>query len=379
MLRFANVNGEKRLPFPRGRARCLCCGGMLIAKCGQIKTHHWAHESKDDCDTWSEAIGPWHFWWQNLVRPEFVEVAKGIHRADIVGNRGVVVELQHSSISPQDIAARESHYGDMVWLFDATHRFGYMKSGPRAFFTLGQTKHLDLCTRPVFLDFGFDVVQVESFTDALTMVSGFGMTRSREWFAHELLSDVRQPGSSAGGLFIPQGGSRNPWDKKKPVWKFQHETKWIDPATGRMVTFPKGTEYIEVNYYTYKVGDRQNKQRDHDKLIDRHPELANGWTKEGLRQMKELFRGTAIILDGLLRVLPRSASSIPANRSVSSTEHLLSLAEEHIRAGRLPVLKDSTKSGLIEKAKQYEIRMYGRLLRPEAQSGSAEPQQSLFD
>ena len=47
-------------------------------------------------------------------------------------------------------------------------------------------------------------------------------------------------------------------------------------------TFPKWTEYIKVNYYTYKVGDSQNKLWDHDKLIDQHPDIANGWTKEGL-------------------------------------------------------------------------------------------------
>jgi hypothetical protein len=379
MLRFANIDGEKRLPFPTGRGLCPCCGGLLVAKCGQIKTHHWAHDRKDDCDSWSEPIGPWHLWWQNLVGPKFVEVAKGIHRADVVGSHDVVIELQHSPISPEDITARESHYGNMVWLFDATHRFGYMKSGSRAFFTLGQTKHLDLCKRPVFLDFGFDVVQVERFTDALTLVSGFGLVRSREWFAQEFLSDVRQQGSSAGGLFIPEGGSSNPWDRKSPVWKLKHDTKWIDPASRHVVTIPKWTEYIKVNYYTCKVGERQNKQWDHDKLIDQHHDLANGWTKEGLRQMKEFFAGTAIILGGLLRVLPLPASSIPVNRSVNSTEHLLSLAEEHIRAGRVPVLKDSTKSVLIEKAKQHEMQTYGRLLRPETRSGITEPQQSLFD
>ena len=42
------------------------------------------------------------------------------HRADIVGNYGTVVELQHSQISPEVIAARESFYGRMVWLFDAS-------------------------------------------------------------------------------------------------------------------------------------------------------------------------------------------------------------------------------------------------------------------
>jgi len=193
------------------------------------------------------------------------------------------------------------------------------------------------------------------------------------------LSDVWQQGSSAGGLFVPEGPWSSPWDRKSPVWKLNHDTKWIDPTSGQVVTFPKWTEYIKVNYGTYNRGDSQNTHWDHDKLIDEHPDLANGWTKEGLRQMKRLFDGTAIILGGLLRVLPLPANSIRVKETVSSTERLLSLAGEHIRAGRLPVLKDSTKSGLIEKAKQYEMQTYGRLLRPQARSGSRERQQSLFD
>ena len=163
MLRYAIVGGQKQLPFPQGRGTCSCCGGRLIAKCGQINTHHWAHETRDDCDMWSEPIGPWHLWWQGQVCPGCVEVAKGPHRADIVGNEGVVIELQHSSISAEDIAAREAHYGNMVWLFDATQRFAYLKSGEKAFFSFGQTKHIDLCKKPVFLDFGFDVVEIEQF------------------------------------------------------------------------------------------------------------------------------------------------------------------------------------------------------------------------
>lgn len=378
MQLYANVGGRKQLPFPKGRGTCPCCGGLLIAKCGQINTHHWAHDKRDDCDPWSEPIGPWHLWWQDLVRSNFVEVVRTPHRADIVGNGGVVVELQHSSISAEDIASREVFYGDMVWLFDATKRFAYTKSGQRAFFSLGQTKHLDLCTKPVFLDFGFDVVEVERFTDAITLVSGFGLVRCREWFADAFLSDVRQPGSSAGAPFIPEGGARSPWDRKNPVWKLKHPVSWIDPRSGRTVTYGKWTEYIKVNYYTYKVGDNQNKQWDHDNVIDRHPEIANGWTKEGLRQMLEFVSGTAVILGGQLRVLPCPAASLPVGGTVSATEYLLRLADGHIQAGRLPVLKASTKEGLLEKARQRKMSQYGRLLRPEP-TEPAGGQQSLFE
>lgn len=381
MLRLAHIGGQKRLPFPKGRATCECCGGLLIAKCGKIVTHHWAHEAKDDCDPWSEPIGPWHLWWQDLVRVDFVEVAKGPHRADIIGNNNVVVELQHSSIRAEDIEARESYYGNMVWLFDATTRFASVNLGHRSFFSLGKTKHLELCKKPVFLDFGFNVVQVDQFTDTITMVSGYGVVRSREWFADTFLSDVRQPGKSADSRFIPDRIESDPWNEKSPVGKLKHDTKWIDQVTGKIVTYPNWTEYIKLDYAHWMIGDSQNKWYDYDLLIDRHPDIANGWTKDTLHQMKDFFSGTAIILGGLLRILPAPAASIQATLPVSSTEHLLELAEGHIRAGRLPVLKESTKTDLIKKAKEREVQLYGHLLGPKTKPRSrGKPDQpSLFD
>jgi hypothetical protein len=309
------------------------------------------------------------------VRPEFIEVVRAPHRADITGNGGVVVELQHSPISAEDIAAREAHYGNMVWLFDATHRFSYVKSGERAFFSFGQTKHIDLCKKPVFLDFGFDVVQVERFTDAITMVSGFGLVRSREWFADTFLSDVLQPGGNPGARFVPDvdGRASWPWASKSPIWKLRHPTKWLQD--GQTVIYPEWTEYIKLNYYHYTVGDSENKRLDYDNVIDHHTDIANGWTKESLRQMKEFFCGQAIVLGGLLRVLPHEAFATLAKGTVSATEYLLGLAESHIQAGRLPVLKDSTKQGLIEAARQREIQEYGRPL----QEPAPKKERSLFD
>lgn len=42
----------------------------------------------------------------------------GPHRADIRRDDGLVIELQASSISAEEIAEREAFYGEMVWLLD---------------------------------------------------------------------------------------------------------------------------------------------------------------------------------------------------------------------------------------------------------------------
>jgi hypothetical protein len=366
MLRYANVNEQKELPFPNGRGVCPCCGGLLIAKCGKIVTHHWAHESSDDCDPWSEPIGPWHLWWQGLVRQEAVEVVRGSHRADIVGSGGAVVELQHSSISAEDIAAREAFYGNMIWLFDATERFASVTQGHRAFFAVGKTKHLERCTKPVFLDFGSHVLHVEQFSDAVTMVSGFGIPGTREWFAANYLADILLPGNRASEFYMQRGGGSDPWAIKSPVWKLKHETRWMNPTTGGVVSFPKWTDYIKVNYCHWTVGDSANKRYDYDAVIDRHPEIANGWTRDTLRQMMGFFGGAAIILGGLLRVLPLPAVSMPGATTVAATRHILELVDAHIRAGRIPILQDSTKAKLLEKAREFEMQGHGEELEPVA-------------
>ena len=379
MLRYAEVEGHRHLPFPKGRGICPECLRPVIAKCGEINTHHWAHVDRDDCDSWSEPMGAWHLWWQALVRDEFREVPRGPHRADMVGNGGVVVELQNSPISTEDIRAREAHYGNMVWLFNATDRFGQLVSGTRSFFALGQTKHLEQCTKPVFLDFGDTIVEVNCFSDAITRVSGFGNAMSRTWFAKAFLSDVASINGDPSERFIPTGKTSDPWERKSPVWKLKFPTRWIDPITGAVTTYPKWTKYLEVSYEHWVVGASQNKWHDFEVVIDRHPDIACGWTKDGMRRMKDFFFGKPIILGGHLRLLPSPAKSIPVNRSISATEHVLQAALVHERAGRLPILQDSTRAVLLDKAKAFEIATYGRTVS--RRSGMEKPQEpkSLFE
>ncbi len=82
------------------------------------------------------------------------------HRADVVGNRSTVIELQHSPISVEDIQAREHYYGlrgPMIWLFDGQRfNLGWV-SGHRRRCTL-RWKHAHpsilRVTKPMFWDVG---------------------------------------------------------------------------------------------------------------------------------------------------------------------------------------------------------------------------------
>jgi hypothetical protein len=90
----------------------------LIPKCGEIVTWHFAHEIAEDCDPWSDGETEWHRQWKCVVPLERREVVIKPHRADMVSADDVVVELQHSSISPVEIRDRERFYRRMCWLFD---------------------------------------------------------------------------------------------------------------------------------------------------------------------------------------------------------------------------------------------------------------------
>lgn len=103
---------------------CKCCDTPMIGKKGTIKQHHYAHKTNEECDSWLWHKTDWHLFWQNLFNKEKQEVIiiKGEkkHIADIVSNE-LVIEIQHSAISHEDITLREQFYGNVIWLLDGNN------------------------------------------------------------------------------------------------------------------------------------------------------------------------------------------------------------------------------------------------------------------
>lgn len=115
---FALKNGERIEPTPKDKALCPICNEEVIAKCGSIKVWHWSHRSLNDCDTWSEGETEWHKSWKDNFPKEQQEVVIGKHRADVKLHSGMVVELQNSPISAEEIKEREKYYAEMIWLLN---------------------------------------------------------------------------------------------------------------------------------------------------------------------------------------------------------------------------------------------------------------------
>lgn len=351
-MRFALVGENKSEPFPKGRGICPTCEGPVISKCGPIKVWHWAHESNPDCDTWSEPVGPWHLSWQRLVQPEFVEVPIAPHRADIVGHNGTVIELQHSTINCEEIEEREKFYDKMVWLFDATYRFGGVRTGDRYFFSFGRTRHIEACRKPVFLDFGSHLVQIASITELFHSFSGVGVVRDREWFVQQFLAD------RLSGVTLPDLEQLPPIDRTSMFdgrpWGFASDSShWV--INGREQVLPAGTPYIPIDY------DKRNpyslRPPVWSEVIAKYSDMALGWTGEAFDEMKQFLRGTPVILEGRLRLMPASPDRTRAFTIVEEQQELLQKAEPHINAGRLPRLSAEYRSLLVQRGREFEMTL----------------------
>lgn len=120
---FANINGIKSQASPKAKAVCIFCNESMIAKCGKVKTWHWAHKSIDACDSWYEPETEWHRNWKLVFGKEHCEIILikdgKKHIADIKTVNGWVIELQNSKLSIDTMEARESFYGDeMIWIIN---------------------------------------------------------------------------------------------------------------------------------------------------------------------------------------------------------------------------------------------------------------------
>lgn len=122
-LRYALVNGERQEAQPKLRGSCPNCGMDVVAKCGQLRIWHWSHKQKLECDHWWEPETEWHRKWKGLFPDTWQEVIHVAdngerHIADVKTDGGLIIELQHSPISPEERVSREVFYKQMVWVVD---------------------------------------------------------------------------------------------------------------------------------------------------------------------------------------------------------------------------------------------------------------------
>ena len=145
---------------------------------------------------------------------------------------------------------------------------------------------------------------------------------------------------------------------------------------GQIERYPTKTVYIPLDYYWITGPEQRSVWAD---VIDKLPQIANGWDAKDMETMKGFLGGWTMIIGGRLRLMPPPAEYMKVNATVRTTASLLAAAEIHIQAGRIPLLKDETKQSLLARAEQFEIMKYGRPLAPSTQKESpTTTQRTLF-
>lgn len=125
-MRFALIDNKLVEASPGLKGLCPGCAQAVIAKCGTLRIHHWAHRNHKVCDDWWEPETLWHRSWKSNFPSEWQETflpdeqTGEKHVADVRTSHGLVIEFQHSRIDAKERASRENFYKDMVWVVDGT-------------------------------------------------------------------------------------------------------------------------------------------------------------------------------------------------------------------------------------------------------------------
>lgn len=126
-MKFALIDGVRRLPEAGLIGKCPIFGHPMIAKCGEIRIHHWAHQGSHSCDPWWENESEWHRAWKSHFPEEWQEVIHEAeqgekHIADVKTARDWVIEFQRSPIKSDERQSREAFYKKLIWVVDGTRR-----------------------------------------------------------------------------------------------------------------------------------------------------------------------------------------------------------------------------------------------------------------
>ena len=122
-MQYAIIGSERSEPFVGGKGLCPTCGDEMVAKCGPRLLHHWAHKGRRNCDPWWENETDWHREWKSYFPENCREIHHRaedgeIHRADVKTPTGIYIEIQHSAMSDAECKARETFYGNLLWIID---------------------------------------------------------------------------------------------------------------------------------------------------------------------------------------------------------------------------------------------------------------------
>jgi competence CoiA-like predicted nuclease len=129
---------------------------------------HCSYDGDRTCKMYLNKKSDFHLTWQGLFPKKCLEVVIGSNRVDIYltsSDNNLVIEVQHSPISRQDLIKRENQYPNLWWIFDLQnskftieHLRTYVEDTYRLKFFKGDSSFMQLlhCSSKakIFLDNG---------------------------------------------------------------------------------------------------------------------------------------------------------------------------------------------------------------------------------
>ena len=221
-MKFALYGGERvEAEANLKGAVCQVCKAEVIAKCGDIKIHHWAHKSKRKCDHWWENETQWHKDWKNQFSKDWQEIIHKSetgekHIADIKTPKGLVVEFQHSPIDKDELSTRNTFYENIVWVVDGTRRKYDERNFEEEIEFSKELKRMDLgnsslliewsgIQKPVFFDFGKPLLW--AISDGWTF----------EFDKYDFIEGVKMGGDGKTLLHLLKEKVKNLYEERKSI------------------------------------------------------------------------------------------------------------------------------------------------------------------
>ena len=200
-MRFALSNNERIEPTKRARGVCPCCGSELVARCGEIKRHHWSHKKKCD-DHWWENETDWHRNWKNQFPHEWQEIIQydesgEKHIADVKTSAGWTIEFQHSPISKEERDSRDYFYNKLIWIVDGTRRPTDVK------------QFQNLLNEAEFVSNSDGQVSLKMKTGKIFKVPLNKLSKADQDFITAISSSIPQKEKPKTGKYVPPEGALN--------------------------------------------------------------------------------------------------------------------------------------------------------------------------
>lgn len=253
-MQYSIVNGVKSLPFKGGKGVCYCCGNSTVAKCGNMKIHHWSHLDLSECDKWWESEGVWHRKWKSFFPEEWHEIVNTSennerHIADIKTSYGLVVELQNSPISIEELISRETFYNNMIWIVNG--------ESFKKFYVLDKLPNIQ---DKKFSDYKFPRTKKENLGKGYFLLSEnpfYFELRSYKYHSLDKINELIEE-SYVGHHLLDWKNSHNAWlQATKPVF--------IDLGNEKLYRLFVDNKFNQLNVRIYEKEDIINRIKQNDK------------------------------------------------------------------------------------------------------------------